>query len=305
MPIKEIQHGKIRWINIDEINTETISYLKETFRFHHLDIEDIQSESQTPKMDVYRTYVFLILQFPHWDAEQQTVGLFEVDFFIGADFVITIQHPKSRDLKRVFYRCLTNKHLKKEWMSKDSGYLLYRIIESLYYHARPILNNLGKRISQIESDVFSDQPNGNTIRSLALHRRNILSFRRIIDPQRYLIGNLGHTKKSFFGEETGLYFDDVNDFLNKLWVIVDTYKDTLHGLQVTVESLINQRTNKVIGVLTIISVSLLPLTLLSGIYGMNISLPFADRPAVVGGMFIGLSVIIIALILLFRKRRML
>ena len=147
------------------------------------------------------------------------------------------------------------------------------------------------------------QLDNNLIMELGRHRRNVLGFRRIIDPQRYLMSNLSHIRKPFLSEDTSLYFDDVNDYLSKLWSIIDTYRDTVQGLHVTVESLINQRTNKVISMLTVISVSLLPLTVLSGIYGMNIALPFSHQPLVVWGIFIILTCSILLLISIMRKKR--
>jgi len=257
-----------------------------------------------PKIDVYKNYLFLILQFPSWDPVTQTVLPFEVDFFIGDNFLITVQHQRSKDVKTCFYRCMKNRRVKKEWMGNTSGYLLYRLIDALYHNSRPILNNLGKRISVMEQDVFNGEPDTKIIRQLAMHRRNVLGFRRIIDPQRYLVSNLSHTRKTFLNESTSLYFDDINDYLNKLWAIVDNYQDTVHGLHVTVESLINQRTNKVISSLTVISVSLLPLTLLSGIYGMNIdNLPFSHYPRWVWMIFAGLALFIIGVIVTMKRKR--
>lgn len=304
MSIREIQQGDLTWINVEELNEESLNYLRQKYHFHHLDLEDLQSESQTPKIDVYKNYLFLILQFPAWDAVTQTVIPFEVDFFIGENYLITVQHQRSKDVKTFFYRCMKNRRVKKDWMGNTSGYLLYRLIDALYHNSRPILNNLGKRISLMEQDVFTGEPDTKIIRQLALHRRNVLSFRRIIDPQRYLVSNLSHTRKPFLNENTSLYFDDINDYLNKLWAIVDNYQDTVHGLHVTVESLINQRTNKVISSLTVISVSLLPLTLLSGIYGMNIdNLPFAHDPQWVWAMFAGLGLFILGVILAMKRKR--
>lgn len=301
--IKEIKQGDLTWVNIDRVNEESLTYLKDNYNFHHLDLEDLQSESQTPKIDVYKNYLFLVLQFPHWNVASQTILPFEVDFFIGENFLITIQHTKSKEMKNFFYRCMKNRRVKRDWMSQNSGYLVFRIVESLFQNSRPILNNIGRKISQIENTIFEGQVDTSLVQQLALYRRNVLGFRRIIDPQRYLISNLSHTRKPFLNEKQSLYFDDINDYLNKLWAIIDTYKDTIQGLHVTLESLINQRTNKVIGALTAISVSLLPLTLLSGIYGMNISnLPFADDPQLVWAMFAGLGSIILVIIILGRKR---
>ncbi|MCB9798999.1 magnesium transporter CorA family protein [Candidatus Nomurabacteria bacterium] len=304
MAIKIIEENQLKWINIDSVDDEALAYLRENFNFHHLDIDDIQSESQTPKIDIYKNYLFIVLQFPQWRADKQMVVDSEVDIFIGENFLITIQHNKVRELKNFFYKCLKNKNTKRKWMSHDSGFLLYKLIDSLFHECRPLLNNMGRQIAKIENEIFDGTSDPAIVKRLAVLRRNVLNFRRIIDPQRYLMSNLSHTRKPFLNEDTSLYFDDINDYLSKLWAILERYKDTINGLHVTVESLINQKTNQVISALTVISVSLLPLTLLSGIYGMNIDgLPFAHSPFFVWAMFVALALIIIMLIIIMRKRK--
>ncbi|PIZ94806.1 MAG: hypothetical protein COX81_02500 [Candidatus Magasanikbacteria bacterium CG_4_10_14_0_2_um_filter_37_12] len=304
MAIKIIKQGDLQWVDIDQINDEELAFLKENYNFHHLDLEDIQSESQTPKIDVYKNYLFLVFHFPHWQHLTRTIIPHEVDIFLGNNFLITIQHGKNKDMKNFFYRCMRNKKTKKEWMNQNSGFLLYKILESLFHNTRGILNNMGRQISKTEDEIFAGGQDTKIIKELAVDRRNILGFRRIIDPERYLVANLSHIRKLFLDENLSLYFDDIADYLNKLWAILDTYKDSIDGLHVTVESLINQKTNKVISVLTVISVSLLPLTLLSGIYGMNIDkLPFAHNPFLVWMMFLGLAAFITILILIMKKKK--
>lgn len=304
MSVKEIKHGKLTWINISKINDDSIAYLRDTYKFHQLDIEDIQSESQNPKLDVYKDYLFLVLQFPQWKSNNKKILPHEVDMFVGENYVITIQHGKNKEIKDFFYRCMNNKKLKNEWMHHSSGFLFYKLLEALYSQSRPVLNNIGKQISGVENEIFAGEEDLHAIRQLALHRRNVLNFRRILDPQRYLISTLSHTRKPFLDESLSIYFDNVKDYLDKLWVIADSYKETIEGLHLTVESLINQRTNKVIGALTIMSAALLPLTLLSGIYGMNIdNLPYAHDPKFVWAMFGGLALFIIIFIALMKKRR--
>ncbi len=304
MAIKTITQGKLTWINIDKIDDEALTYLRTNYQFHHLDYEDLSNEQETPKIDTYKNYLFVILQFPQWQPATQTIISHEIDIFVGKDYLITIQHSKSKEMKNFFYRCMNNRKIKNEWMSSNSGYLLYHIIESLFRQSRPLLNRLGKELSAVEDTVFGGIQGTDTVKRLAVLRRNVLSLRRIIDPQRYMTGTLAHTRKEFIDESHAIYFDNVGDYLNKIWAITDTYRDTISGLHVTVESLINQRTNNVIGALTVISVALLPLTLFSGLYGMNISgLPFADRPGFVWLMFLGLTAVILIVIAVMRKRR--
>lgn len=304
MAIKELKQKNLKWINIDQVDAEALTYLKTNYNFHQLDFEDIQSESQTPKIDTYKNYLLIVLQFPQWKGSTQTVGSQEIDIFIGDGYLITIQHSKSKEMKNFFYRCMKNANVKRDWMSNDSGYLLYKLLESLFKNSQPALNAIGKQLSHIEDEIFDGSQDPAVVKRLAQHRRNILQFRRILDPQRYLVSTLSHTRRPFLDESLGIYFDDVQDYLNKLWAIVDSYKDTVEGLHVTVESLITHRTNNVIGALTIISVALLPLTLLSGIYGMNVdSLPYADKPLFVWGMFGVLGIVIVGAIVFMKRKR--
>jgi len=303
MAIKKLTEKKLTWINIDRVNNESLKFLKNNYSFHHLDLEDIQSESQTPKIDTYKNYLFVVLQFPIWQNSTKRVISYELDMFIGENYVITIQHGNGKEIKNLFFKCLKNKTQKKEWMGKDSGYLLYNIIEALFQNSRPILNNIGKNINIVENDIFEKTPNGSIVRELGIHRRNALSFKSIIDPQRYLISNLSHIRKPFLGEDLTIYFDDINDYLIKLWSIVTSFKDTIDGLHVTLESLLTRKTNKVISTLTVLSASLLPLTLLAGIYGMNIPLPFSDNPKLVWIMFGGVLAIILLTIAIMKNKR--
>jgi len=306
MSVKIIEENGLTWINIDRVNEESIGYLRKNFKFHHLDLEDVQSGSQTPKLDVYKNYIFLILHLPIHRSNVNSLASNEIDFFVEGNTIITIQQNRSKELKRHFFRCKNNKNLRKKWFAADTGFLLYNVISVLFRDARPILNTIGKEISALEGHVFHGHQDSESVKQLAILRRNILSFRRMIEPQKYIISNLSHTKKPFLREENALYFDDINDYLGKLWAIVETYKDSIDGLHVTVESLINQRTNKVISALTVISVALMPLTLLSGIYGMNIEgLPHARNPIWVWVMFLGMTVAIFAVIFVMKKKKLL
>ncbi|HYE59833.1 MAG TPA: magnesium transporter CorA family protein [Candidatus Kapabacteria bacterium] len=308
MAIKTLKEQNLTWINIDTVNDEALAFLKGNYSFHPLDLEDIQSEQQTPKIDAYKNYLFVVMQFPQWQAATNTVVAHEVDIFIGENYLITIQREKSKELKSLFYRCMNNRKVRSDWMSGSSGYLLYHIIEELLHNAHPILNHIGKHISSLENEIFAAEPNSIVIRELAIERRNVLSFRRILDPERYVISSLKNTPKPFLPQQADegltIYFDNIQDYLSNMWAVVESYKETINGLHITVESLINRRTNKIISTLTMISVSFMPLTLLSGLYGMNIDhLPFAHEPHYVWLMYLGLFAVIVLTIFIMRRKR--
>ena len=304
MSIKTTTENNLIWINIDTVNDEAVGYLKNNYKFHHLDYDDLQGESQTPKVDIYNNYLFLVFLFPHWEAIVQKIKTFELDIFIGDDYLITATNTRSKEVKEIFYRCVKNPKIKASWMGKTPGYLLYKIMDALFHNAHPILNHIGEKISQVENQIYASEQSSQIVKQLASYRRDLLRLRRIIDPQRYVIANLSHIQKPFLDETMPLYFDDIHDYLNKLWSITETYKDTVDGLHVTIESLISHRTNKIISTLTTINVAMLPLNLLAGLYGMNIDkLPFAHQPFFVWMFFIGLAIITLIVLFLMHQRR--
>jgi len=303
MAIKTLTQTNLTWINIDHIDAEALRYLRTNYNFHPLDFEDLQSEHETPKIDLYKNYIFIILQFPHWQTEERKVVTQLLYLFIGDSYLITLQQTKSKELKNFFYRCMNNRKVKADWMNSGPGYLLYRIIESLLHNTRPILNNIGTQISHLEQTVFRGKQDSGVIIEAARHRSNLLTLHRINDPSHYIIGTLANADRPFLGENT-LYFEDVNDYVSNIRSIIEAYKETLKGMHITVETLINRRTNKIIAALTVISVGLMPINLLTGFYGMNVAgLPFAGRIWFVVGLLAVLELVTIIIILVLKRQR--
>ena len=303
MAIEKTTQNGLTWINMDEIDQEAIDFLDDNFEFHELDFEDLQERTQTPKIDVYQDYLFIVLQFPKMNHHSNKIVFHEIDIFVGEGFLVTLQRGKVEELIGLFEQCQENETIQNEWMGDSSGFLLYNVLEHIFHTTEPVVNKIGRQISDIEEEVFSEEQDTGTIKKLAEQKRNILFFRRIIEPQRYLVSKLSHIRKPFLAEDLAIYFDDTNDFLNKLWNIIETYKETVSELHVTVESLINQRTNKVLNALTVASVVLLPPTLLAGIYGMNIDLPFQNQPGIVWGLYGILTALILLAFYAMKKKK--
>src|SRR3989338_7539543 len=163
MPIKTLTHNNLTWTVIDQVDAEAKTYLRDEHRFHLLDLEDVETPQQIPKMDVYKEYIFLVLQIPQWDEETQTVVAQEIDLFVGENYLISIQSTRSKELKNFFYRCLGNKTIQEECMNNSSGYLLYRLLEALFHTTRPVLNHFGKDISSLEQKIFSGNQQSSAI----------------------------------------------------------------------------------------------------------------------------------------------
>lgn len=304
MAIRIAKMLRFRWISICPITDEDIGYLEKHFRFHHLDLKDCYEGVQRPKLDIYKRYLFMIFHFPTFDERTRRVGIRSLNVFLGKNYIVTLSSQKDKYLQGYFFRATKQKRLNVQYHSlvNLSGYKLYKILDIEYRKNLHVINEIGRRLSEVEEEVFSEK-NKQATKNLAIIRRNILNLRRILDPQIKMIDRLVNMKSSLIPESLSVYFDDVHDYLENMWSALDNYRDTIDGLYNTNESFINQKTNEVIKMLTVISVALLPVTLIASIYGMNvIGLPLANHPTGLWMVFLIMTGIIAGSIY-FAKRK--
>ena len=302
MAKRNIKFGKITWINIEKFDEVEEKYLKENYKFHPLTLKDCFDIDQNAKIDLYDNYLFLILHFPHLNKDKFRIGINDLAIFVGPDYFITVTTGKFKKLSKLFYLIQHNSRMRQDYMSSGVNFLFYKIVLSLFEKgSRPISVYLKQRIRDIENEIFEEGNRHGAVRAVALIRRNILNFRSALEPQKNVIRNLLSSK--LIAEHKD-YFDDINDYLEKLWLISSNYKELIDGFNEANESLISFRTNQIITTLTVISVALMPLTLFSSIYGMNIPLPYSDHPNMIWAFFTAVFALIIAtLIFLKRKNR--
>jgi len=296
---------RLRWVHINPITEEDIGFLNKEFKFHHLDLSDCRQGSQRPKMDVYRHYLFMILHFPTFNNDRRRVGIKSLNVFVGRNYLVTMTNDSIALLDEYFSK--TEKKIidsrNKSPLQGNSSFLLYKLIDILYRKTLPVINELGQYLNNTEEEVFSGQ-NKEATRDLAVVRRNVLNMRRILEPQLKMMDRLVNMKTVVYSEKLSVYYDDVHDYMENMWAILGTFQDTINGLYSTNESMVNQKTNEVIKMLTLISVALLPLTLIASIYGMNVEgLPFADHPIGLWIIFVLMASIVWAAIYIARKNK--
>lgn len=272
-PPKPITYKNVKWYDFVNPTQENIHFLAKKFHFHPLDLEDCLTENQRPKIDEYETYLFIVLHFPVFDPKTKRIRTAEVDIFIGPNFVVTLHDGTLPPIDILKESCKKIQH-RREHFSKGTGFFLYELISELFDYCFPILDSMGKLAAQMERDIFDTDLQHDLLKDLLLLKKNIITFRRILSPERPVISSLEHKNKKFLPEHLEVYFDDVVDKIEKLWSSLDSLKEVAESLQGANESLIGHRTGDTIKVLTVFSVIMLPLTLISGIYGMNIKLPF-------------------------------
>jgi magnesium transporter len=300
--VLELTHGGLTWVHLDAPTADEAAELAERFGWHPLDLEDVLSKRQRPKIDEYPEYLFAILHFPRYDKAIQRLNAAELDFFLGPDFLITLPNVELLPVSRLFARCENDDELRESLFSKGSGYLLYHVLDDLFDYCFPILDKIGHKLDSIEDDMFEGRAE-DVVRDLSNVKQEIISYRKIIKPERSTLRVLENRVQRYLPEELDLYFDDIVDAAERIWDLLDNYKEVVDGLEQTNESVISHRQNDVLRILTVFSVVLLPLTLISGIFGMNVNFPGFDTAAAfwaIIGVMIGLAA---GLVGFFRYKR--
>ncbi len=248
--------------------------LAERFGWHPLDIEDVLSKRQRPKIDEYVDdgYLFAVLHFPVYDKAVQRLNAAELDFFVGQDYLVTLPNVELLPVTRLFRRCEEDAELRDRLFSKGSGYLLYHVLDDLFDYCFPILDKIGHKLDSIEDAMFEERAE-DVVRDISNVKQEIISYRKIIKPERATLRVLERQVERFLPEDLELYFDDIVDQSERIWDLLDNFKEVIEGLESTNESVISHRQNDILRILTVFSVVLLPLTLITGIFGMNVRFP--------------------------------
>jgi magnesium transporter len=297
--VAELSANGLTWIQLESpIDPETVNRLRERFGWHPLDVEDVLSKRQRPKIDDYADegYLFGVLHFPAYDKAIQRLNAAELDVFLGSDYLVTMPNVELLPVTRLFNRCHEDEHFRLQLFEKGSGRLLYEVLDDLFDYCFPILDKIAYKLDSIEDDI-EDRRSEEIVSDISKVKQEIISYRKIIKPQRPALRLLERRIERFLPENLELYFDDLVDASERIWDLLDNYKEVVEALEDTNESLISHRQNDVLRILTVFSVVLLPLTLISGIFGMNVLFPGHETHEafwIIVGLMIGLIVTMVA-----------
>ena len=300
--VEVIERPGLRWINIERPGPLDRAWLEEHFDFHPLTYEDVSSRNQRPKIDEFDDYLFIVLHFPVFDSSVGRLNAGELDIFIGQDFLITLPNTPLQPLEYLFERGRTSEDARAELFNRGSGYLLYKIVDDSYDYCFPMLRKMGNKLDRIEEEIFGEGRSQEIVRDLSNVKQEIINFRKIIRPERSVLRDLERTKQVYLPEDHELYFDDIVDASERIWDMLENYKEVIEALEETNESVINHRVNDILRVLTSITVIVLPLTLLASIWGMNVGVPGENDLTgfwiVVGSMV----AVLLGMVFYFRRR---
>jgi magnesium transporter len=301
--VEQIDAEGLRWVNIESPGTLERAWLEEHFDFHALDLEDVQSRNQRPKIDTYDEYLFIVLHFPIFDPSVGRLGTGELDLFVGPGYLITIPNQPLQPVEYLFERCRSKEEMREQLFSRGSGYLLYRIVDDSFDYCFPMLRKIGNKLDALEEEIFEGRSE-EIVRDISNAKQEIINFRKVIRPQRPVLRDLERVKQRYLAEDFDLeiYFDDIVDAHERIWDMLENYKEVVEALEESNESVISHRVNDVLRVLTAISVIVLPLTLIASIWGMNVGVPGEGDSEDFFWIVGALGALLVAMVAYFRKR---
>jgi magnesium transporter len=300
----ELSAAGLTWIHLDSPTLEAAEALAERFGWHALDVEDVMSKRQRPKVDDYAEegYLFTVLHFPAYDRNVQRLNAAELDAFVGPDYLVTLPSVNLKPVSRLFSRCEEDEDFREQLFAKGSGRLLYEVLDDLFDYCFPILDKIGHKLDAVEDDVFEGRSD-EVVRDISDVKQEIISYRKIIKPERSTLRLLERHVERFLPDELEDYFDDIVDAAERIWDLLDNYKEVVEALEDTNEAVINHHQNDILRILTVFSVVLLPLTLITGFFGMNVRFPGFGTAWAFWTIFGVMAVSLIGMLGFFRYKR--
>ena len=300
--VDTIGFGTLKWHHITNPTVEDLDFLRDNFHFHPLDIDDCSSFVQRPKIDIYDDYYFLVLHFPLIDKRTGLVKTEETKIFWGQDFIITVanSHYVVQDLFNLIK--LNPEEIEEDEIGGTSDAILYKVLYRMMKETFLLVERMGTEIDFINRELF-EAKSEKIIEQISRFRKNIIQLNTIFKPQLRLFHKFESGEVRGFAEDMEDYWGNILDFYQKMWDMIDDYGELVAGLSNTFDSLQANKTNEIMRVLTIISTIVLPLTFITGLYGMNVKLPFGHLSSafwIIMALCLG---VIIGLLFSFRRKR--
>jgi magnesium transporter len=287
------------WVDLDQPTADEAKILSDVFHFHELAIEDALSALHHPKVESYGEYLYLILHGIDFKASEHCFTTKDIDFFLGAQFLVTVHPGVSRSIGKVGTVCSRDSRV----LGEGPGTLLYRIVDTMVDNYRPEVDKLSEKLDDLEEEVFA-RPNTQLARRILNFKKDIASLRQIVLPQRDVVGRLARREFPLISEQLSYGFRDIYDHLVRLSDEAMFFQDRITSILDAHLSAVSNQLNQVMKVLTIIATLFMPLTVFTGMYGMNVPLP--HLPGGEGAQFWWIVLIMLAMsgamLAFFRKK---
>lgn len=305
--MKTVLHfGNTDWIHLFEPQKDEIRKLVETYDFHELIEEDLFELTNQEKIDIYEDYMFIVLNFPKYNAVKQKYFLNEFSIILGKNIIITMTKFDTNHIKSIIdeYSEELKTRESNEEFKISPYYILYKILDTMYDKGIKMLTQSSKDVISLEEQLFtSSKLEKILLENLTIKKRNIVWLKHTFAPHKEILDELQNALPKFYKEDLDVYFEDLVYKFDKITNTIAISFENIASLADTYNSLMNIKTNSMITVLTIFSAITWVLTLVSGIYGMNIPLPGQESNNFFPILMVSMWILCIALLLIFKKKK--
>ena len=298
---KNLEKDEVLWINVKGIsNPGIIEKIGHMFDLHPLLLEDVLSPHQRSKIEEYQNYVFLILKKIEWSEIDWDIITEQVSFVLMPPKLITFQEQKDNLFSSIEQRI---EKAKGKIRSSDSSYLLYSIMDSIIDQYFITLEKIGEVIDTMELKI-SESPDPSLVKKIHSLKNTMTIFKKAVWPLREAINYLIRTENETISPNNSVYYRDLSDHLYQVLDTVENYRDLLSSLLDLYLTMIGNKTNEIMKVLTIIATIFIPLTFIAGVYGMNFNfMPELSSPWGYPIIWIIMILITIGLLVYFRRKK--
>lgn len=301
--MKVVTHEKITWIDIQNPSKANIEYIRENFDVHPLAIEEFTTPTYRARATKYSNCLFLTIHIPLFDAEKRTTYAAEIDILLTKTHLITGHTKEIYQLNKFFDDLKKSEGKRRIHMIHSTAHLLYAVFKTLTESCFPRLDHVTRHIDEIQEGIFSGNER-QMVREISVIKRDILNFRRTLMPQRSIIESIVSQPNGVVPNDIKIYYQDLIGTNIRLWNDLESAKETITSLEKTNNSLLSEKINQRMRIITVFSVLWIPITIYLSFFSLNVAkIPLQDNPYAllihVGAMFL----IVVITFGIFKKAR--
>lgn len=300
--IRELKIGWIKWIDAVWISEKDIKEILLDYNIHELDLEACIEWNQKARIDSYEDYFFLISHFPRFNYKKKIYELNEFNIFLWKNFLITFRKNTWTHIDKIFdYYDELKITTKKKDIKVTTWYILYEIIQSMLEKMFRVSNNITNDVKRLESKVFDWDDSSSLVQEIMIKKRNIILLKHMFKPQVSVLKHLELVVNKIYTWEIEVYFQDLEDKLDQIVSEINILQEYIESIEDAFKSMVDIKTNFVIKILTVFSAFMLPLTLITSFYWMNVDLPFTENIKFIVFLLFSSLFIMVTFYVLLRK----
>lgn len=256
--------SQVFWVDIFDPSNEESYVLTGDFGFHPLAIEDVISENPGPKVDDYRRYLFVVFKIADYIRGHEGLIQREVDIFLLKNGVVTIHYEPVPPLDAVARRLEVEERV----LSRGADFFFHAVLDHMVDYYNLTLERIEDDVDEVEDQVF-ENPDEDLLRRVFDLKRDLAQLKRLVTPSREILNRFSRDVFPLIGPQAQVYFRDVFDHMQRINELVDSFRDSLTSVAEVYFSRVQSSANETVKILTVIATFVLPLTFITGIFGMN------------------------------------